>query len=473
MPLKFFNTLTRKKELFKPIRKGCVRMYSCGPTVYAPPHIGNYRAFLVADLIKRYLLYKGFKVKHVMNITDIDDKTIRNSAKEGLSLKQFTRKYEKIFFHGIDVLNIKRADVYPRATEHIKDMIALTRKLVKAGYAYEKMGSVYFDISKFKDYGKLSKINLKKIKIGARVSADEYAKDAPQDFALMKRSTTEELKRGIYYKTEWGNVRPGWHLECSVMSMRYLGTPFDIHTGGVDLIFPHHENEIAQSEAATGKKFVNYWLHNEHLMVEGEKMSKSLGNYYTLEDLLNMGYDPLAIRYLLLATHYKKKLNFTFKGLEAAKRTVDSMHDFIVRLKESKGKKNPKVKELVAATKKKFEAAMDDNLNISLALAALHRFIGKINKLIDDGKVSKSDAKLVMDLMFDIDKVLGLELKAAVKKRRLPAEAKRLIEQRERARKEGDYKTADAIRQRLKKEFGIVIEDTLSGPKWKMAERKK
>jgi len=466
MSLKLFNTLTRKKEVFKPIRKNVVHLYSCGPTVYAPPHIGNYRYFVIVDLLRRYLEFKGFRVKHVMNITDIDDKTIRDSGKEGIGLKEFSKRYEKIFLKGIDALNIERAWKYPHATEHIKEMIEFVRVLVKKGFAYEKMGSVYYDISKFKDYGKLSQIDLSKIKIGASIAADEYAKDNPQDFALMKRSTTEELKRGIFYKTEWGNVRPGWHLECSVMSMKYLGTPFDIHMGGVDLIFPHHENEIAQSEAYTGKRFVNYWIHNELLMVEGQKMSKSLGNYYTLKDLLNKGYDPLAIRYLLLSSHYKESLNFTFAGLDAAKKTVDNLFDFVRRLKEVKGKNNLEVKKLVATARKEFENFMDDNLNINLALASMFNFISKINKLIDENNFGKVDAALVEKLILDFDKVLGLNL-GKVKKIKLSKEIEKLIEERERARKKGDYKTSDEARKKLEEKFGIILEDTPEGVRWK------
>jgi len=466
MPLKFYNTLTRKKELFKPIKKGQVLIYSCGPTVYSAPHIGNYRTFLVVDLLKRYLEFRGFQVKHVMNITDIDDKTIRDSGKESVSLKEFTEKYTKIFFDGLDRLNIKRAFKYPRATEEVENMIKMTRGLVEKGYAYGTSDGVYFDISKFKNYGKVSKIDLSKIKLGTKVSADEYAKDSPQDFALMKKSTTEELKRGIYYKTEWGNVRPGWHIECSTMSMKYLGETIDIHTGGVDLIFPHHENEIAQSEAYTGKNFVNYWLHAEHLIVEGQKMAKSLGNFITLDDLLKKEYDPKAIRYLLLSTHYKQQLNFTFNGLEAAKKTVDSLFDFIKRLKEMKdGKSNPKINSLVKAVRNAFVKAMDDNLSINVALASIFDFVKKINKLIGENGLSKKDGEKIVKLMLDLDRVLGLGLE--IKEEKLSAEIEKLIQERQSARKAGDFKKADEIRTRLEKEHYVIVEDTKDGIRWK------
>lgn len=263
--LKFYNTFSRKKEEFRSIKKGRVRIYTCGPTVYDFVHIGNLRAYIFADILRRYLEYKGYKVKHIMNITDIDDKTIKGSKGANVTLKEFTQKYTQEFFKDLEVLNIKKAFKYPKATEHISEMEKMTDGLIKKGYAYEKNHSVYFDISKFKNYGKLSKIDLRKIKPGARVEVDEYKKKAPVDFVLLKKATPEEIKRGIYYKTKWGKIRPGWHLECSAMSMKYLGKTFDIHTGGVDLIFPHHENEIAQSEAYTGKKFVNWWLHNELL----------------------------------------------------------------------------------------------------------------------------------------------------------------------------------------------------------------
>lgn len=461
--LKFYNTLTRKKEIFKPIKKGDVSLYTCGPTVYDFAHIGNFRAYIFEDILRRYLEYKGYKVKHIMNLTDIDDKTIMNSGKEGVSLKEFTERYTKEFFKDIDALNIERAVKYPKATEHIQDMIEFTKKLVKKGYAYEKLHSVYYDISKFKNYGKLSKADLSQMKAGARVDLDEYEKAHPGDFTLLKRSKLDELKRGIYYKTEWGNARPGWHLECSVMSMKYLGETFDIHCGGVDLIFPHHENEIAQSEAYSGKKFVNYWLHNEHLLVDGRKMSKSLGNFYTLKDLLAKGAQPRAIRYLLLSTHYRQQLNFTFKALESAANTIKRLDDFIVAVKSIKTEKkaDAKVGKLIKDVKEKFEKEMDDDLNISNALAAIFDFMREINKL----ELGKSDAKKVYEAMMGFDKVLGvLEQKGE----EISDKIKSLIEEREKARKEKDYAKADEIREELK-EKGIVLEDTKEGVRWKKA----
>jgi len=461
MVLKIYNTLTKKKEVFKAIKAKQVGMYSCGPTVYNYAHIGNFRNYVFVDLLKRYLKFKGFKVKHIMNITDIDDKTIRDSAKEDLSLKAFTEKYTKIFFEDIKTLNIQKADKFPKATEHVKDMIDFVKVLIKKGFAYEKLGSVYFDISEFKDYGKLSKVDLSQMKAGARVDLDEYEKDHPGDFTLLKRSRLDELKRGVYYDTEWGKCRPGWHLECSVMSMKYLGNTFDIHTGGVDLVFPHHENEIAQSEAYTGKKFVNYWAHNEHLVVDGKKMSKSLGNFYTLRDILDKGYDPIAIRYLLLSTHYRQKLNFTFGSLESSKAAITKFNNFIFTLKNiTETEDNKKVDSLIKKSEKEFEDKLDDDLNISEALAVVFNFMNEVNKI----KISKSDSRKVIDLMKKFNEVLGVI--DFDKKEDVSEVVKKLIEQRDKARAEKDWATADKIRDELKKK-GIELIDSKEGTKWK------
>jgi len=445
-------------------------MYTCGPTVYSTPHIGNFRSFFMGDMIRRYLEYIGYRVKYVMNITDIDDKTIRDSKKEGLSLKEFTEKYTKEFFRGLDMLNIKRTTYCPRATEHIQDMIKMTRALVTKGYAYVKLGSVYYDISKFKDYGKLSKVDLSNIKIGATVDLDEYEKDNPQDFALMKKSTTEELRRGIYYKTEWGNIRPGWHIECSVLSMKFLGKTFDIHTGGVDLIFPHHENEIAQSEAYTGKKFVNYWLHGEHLIVDGHKMSKSLGNYFTLEDIVKK-LSPEVVRYLFISTHYRKKLNYTDKFAENAKRnyeklkeTFDRINFFLKSADTKKTKLDDKFLKKLPKIKKKFIGAMDDDINTPLALRVFHELSKEINKYLEMGK-NKNVLKNALRLFREFSGVFGLKFKE--KKEKLTKEIEKLIEEREKARKRKDWKKADSIRSELKKK-GIILEDTPEGIKLKI-----
>lgn len=458
MTLKLFNTLTRKKEEFKPIKKGEVGLYSCGPTVYNFAHIGNFRSYIFVDLLKRYLEYKGYKVKHIMNITDIDDKTIRDSEKENMQLKEFTEKYTKAFFQDIKTLNIKPASIFPKATEHIKDMLNFVRVLIKKGFAYEKLNSVYFSIKKFKDYGKLSKVDLSQMKPGARVDLDEYEKAHPGDFTLLKRSKLDELKKGIYYDTEFGKVRPGWHLECSVMSMKYLGDNFDIHTGGVDLIFPHHENEIAQSEAYSGKKFVNYWLHNKHLIVNGEKMSKSAGNFFTLRDLLNKGYDPMAIRYELISTQYRQKLDFREKDMENAKNTLQKFKELFIKLDNVKSARdNPKVEKLIQKVKTDFEKNMDDDLNIAAALSAVFVFIREINKIIEN--ISKKDAKKIKQTLLDFDSVLGI---ISYQKEKIPEEIKQLAEQRLKARKEKDWEKADKLREEIKKK-GFVIDDTVEG----------
>jgi len=472
MPVKFFNTLTRKKEEFKPLHKGEVRMYSCGPTVYAPPHIGNMRSFVVSDLIRRYLEFKGFKVKLVMNLTDIDDKTIRDSGKENVPLKEFTKKWEKVFFDSIDLLNIKRASVYPRATEHIEDILKFVKELVKKGVAYEKSGSVYFSISKFKNYGRLARLNLKGMKIGATVDAQEYDKDNPRDFVLLKRSTTDELKRGIFYKTEWGNVRPGWHLECSVMSMKYLGETFDIHSGGVDLVFPHNENEIAQSEAYTGKQFVRYWIHNEHLIVNGRKMSKSLGNYITLDDLIKK-LSPEIVRYMFISVHYRQKINYTEGFAESAKRNYEKLKEsfdklnFALKSSTKKKESDEKFLKKLKGLRERFGDAMDDDLNTPLALSVFHELAKEANKYLEKGKNEKV-LKEFLKLFKEFYEVFGLKFE--VEEKELAKEIEELIEKREKARKERDWKSADKIREELK-EKGIVLEDTPQGIRWKKLKK--
>ena len=462
--LKFYNTLTRKKEIFKPIKNGCVGIYTCGPTVYNFAHIGNFRAYIFADILHKYLKYKKYKIKHIMNLTDIDDKTIRDSAKAKMSLKSFTLKYTKEFFKDLKTLNIQRASKYPKATDHMKEMIKMVEILEKKGFTYEKNHSVYFDISKFKDYGKLTKLDFKNLKTGTRVDLDEYEKDNPSDFALLKRSTLDELKRGIFYKTKWGKVKPGWHLECSAMSMKYLGATFDIHTGGIDLIFPHHENEIAQSEAFSGKKFVNYWLHNEHLLVDNQKMSKSLKNFYTLRDILAKNYSPMAIRYLLLSTHYRQKLNFTFNGLESAKNALKRLKEFVEKLKCQISNiktvsQNPKpIKNLISETKLKLESSMNDDLNISQALAVIFNLVKEINILIDKNQLSSMEAKKILQLIKKLDQILGLKLTEEEKKE-IPKNILDLVKQRSEARKNKDWQKADEIRKEIEK-LGYQIEDT-------------
>ena len=465
MAIKFFNTLTRKKEEFKPV-KSVVRMYNCGPTVYDYPHIGNYRAYVFADLIKRYLKYKGFKIKQVMNITDVDDKTIRESQKENISLKGFAERYEKAFYEDLDTLNIDKADVFPKATEHIKEMVAIIKILLDKGIAYKiEDGTIYYNISKFPEYGKLAHVDVSELKAGARVKQDEYEKEQAQDFALWK--SWDEGDGDVFWETELGKGRPGWHIECSAMSMKHLTDDtfetIDIHTGGVDNIFPHHENEIAQTEGATGKKFVNYWMHCEHLLVDNKKMSKSLGNFYTLRDVLKKGYKPAGIRYILLSTHYKQQLNFTFEALEAAQQAVERLNNFVYSLKTyADGKENKDIDKLIEKTKTDFENALDDDLNISPALAAIFDFVNEINSLVADKKLSKAQSEKCLELIKKFNEVLGV---IEEKSEEISKEAKQLIKDREEARKAKDWDTSDKIRDKLE-EMGVIVMDTPEGPKW-------
>jgi cysteinyl-tRNA synthetase len=454
--------MAREAEEFKTIHKNEVRMYSCGPTVYGYVHIGNLRAFVFVDLLRRYLKYKGYKLKHVMNITDVDDKTIRDSQKQGKTLKEFTDFYTKAFLEDLEILNIEKAETMPHATEEIKDMVKLIKKLLDKGYAYKAEDGIYFSISKFKNYGKLARLDLKQLQAGAsgRVKADEYDKADVHDFVLWKFWDKDD--GDVFWETEIGKGRPGWHIECSVMSSKYLGQPFDIHTGGVDLIFPHHTNEIAQSEAAEGKQFVKFWLHNDHLIVNGKKMSKSLGNFYTLRDLLDKGYNPKAIRYELLSTHYRQKLDFREDNLKKIPETLQKFYDFLDKLDEIKDRKdNKEVLKLIEKAKSGFGLEMDNDLNISGALAVIFEFMTAVNKIMD--KISEKDAKEIKKTMMEFDSVLGVMEHEKVE---LSAEIQELVEERENARKSKDWGTADKIRDQLK-EKGIILEDTPQGVRWK------
>lgn len=511
MGVRFYNTMTRRKEDFRPLKKGEVRIYSCGPTVYDTPHIGNLRAFLFSDILRRYLKFRGFKVKHVMNITDVDDKTIRDSKKEGLSLKEFTEKYTRIFFDSLERLNAEKAEIYPKATEHIEEIVVMVKALLKKGIAYKgDDGSIYYRITRFDDYGKLSGLDPDNLRDGARVSQDEYTKEHPKDFALWKAWTENDGE--VFWETDIGKGRPGWHIECSAMSTKHLGKTLDIHTGGVDLIFPHHENEIAQSEGAYGKQFVRYWLHNQHVMVEGEKMSKSLGNFLTLDDLIKRGHDPRAVRYALVSAHYRSRLNVTDKSLWAAQGTVEKIDNFMDLLSKVKGNKsNKKVKELVGRAKKGFRKWMDDDLNMGPALAEIFDFMSEVNKLMDAGKMGGKDAKACIKAMGEFDKVLGVLKKdtgvsrETVKKvvemvvdlhedlKEVDKESEKKLEGimsklkgreydpenfdqlmtavaeiREALRKKKEYNLSDKIRSDLG-EIGIILEDTEEGIRWRPA----
>jgi cysteinyl-tRNA synthetase len=463
-PFYIFNTLTRQKDIFTPINQGEVKMYTCGPTVYDYAHIGNFRAFLFEDLLKRWLRYCGFKVIHIMNLTDVDDKTIKGSQAKGIALRQYTDFYVKAFFEDIAKLNIELADVYPCATDHVSEMVSIIKTLQTKGFAYRSDdGSIYFAVSKFPAYGKLSHIKVGELKAGARVSQDEYTKEDVQDFALWKAYAPED--GDAFWETELGKGRPGWHIECSAMSMKYLGETFDIHCGGIDNMFPHHENEIAQSEAATGKVFVNYWMHNEHLQVEGKKMSKRFGNFYTLRDLLEKGYDPLVIRYLLLSTHYRQQFNFTFEGLNAAKGAIDRLKNLIRRLRDTNGRSSEgKVAMQIQHVTQCFENAMNDDLNISIAIASLFDFVREINNLIDADLVNREEANQAFESLMQFNSVFGVIDKIETDEP-LPSDIDALVQKREDARKAKNWKEADLIRDQLKA-LGIVIEDTTQGVRW-------
>ncbi len=486
--IRFHNTLSGGVEDFSPLRPDEVRLYTCGPTVYDAPHIGNWRAYVFEDLLKRFLMFRGFRVLHVMNLTDVDDKTILGANARGLKLNEYTRPFIEAFYADRDRLNVLPANHYPRATEHIPEMIGLIKVLLEKGYAYRNEGSIYFSIAKFPAYGRLSKISLEDLKPGRRGDADEYAKESVHDFALWKAPKEGEPS----WDTELGPGRPGWHIECSAMSSRYLGQTFDIHCGGIDNIFPHHENEIAQSEAANGVKFVNYWLHCHHLVVDGEKMAKSKGNVYRLADILARGYDPREVRLLLLSTHYRKMLNFTFEALNQARAGRNRIRDFLVDLRSVKreGGPNPEVSGLIETARRKFVAGLEDDLNISEALAALFTLIERANGLIAKGALSRADAQALTGFVGEIDdRILKIEPTSvivapdsasaradegapAVKtdvSGELDAAIRAKIEARQRARAEKDFRRADEIRAELLAE-GILLEDMKDGVRWKRVQ---
>jgi cysteinyl-tRNA synthetase len=487
--IRFHNTLSGSVEPFAPIHSGEVKLYTCGPTVYDFPHIGNWRAYVFEDLLKRFLLFSGFKVTHVMNITDVDDKTIRGAQAKGVPLEEYTRPFIEAFHRDRDVLNILPADHYPRATGHIPEMVGIVRTLLDKGFAYENDGSVYFSIAKFPGYGRLSKINLEDLRPGQRGDSDEYEKESVHDFALWKAKKEGEP----FWETTLGPGRPGWHVECSAMSSKYLGPTFDIHCGGVDNIFPHHENEIAQSEAANGVKFVNYWLHCHHLVVDGEKMAKSKGNFYVLNDILAKGYDPREVRFLLLSTHYRKMLNFTFEALDQARAGLERIHNFLVDLDEIKleGKLNPAVSVLIESARSGFIAGLEDDLNISEALAALFSLIRSANVLKDKGEITKTDAAVLGDFVLLLDdEILAINLRGwktvrmptlgaglslsdphvtTESENELDSAVQKKVEERQKARVEKNFKLADEIRNELLDQ-GILLEDTKDGVRWKRVQ---
>lgn len=449
MAIKLYNTLTNKKQTLKPLNKKIVKMYTCGPTVYDFAHIGNLRTYVFEDILKRALEYNGYKVKHIMNITDVEDKIINRAIKENKTIFQITAPYAKAFFEDLKKLNIEKADVYPLATHHIKEMIALIKKLIAKKIAYQSDDdSIYFDISKFKKYGRLSKLKKRELKIGARISADEYQKENAQDFVLWKAKKDNEP----FWPSPWGEGRPGWHIECSALSMKYLGKHFDIHAGAVDNIFPHHENEIAQTEAATGKKFVNFWLHGEHLLVEGKKMAKSLENFYNLEFLIKKKFNPLALKYLFLTSHYRSKLNFTWPSLEAAQNALNNLYQTFSTLEKNHDRaswSNVPHRTYV----KKFLSAINNDLDTPKALAILWQAVK------DNCLAQKTKRKLLLDF----DKIFGLGLEK-IKPLKIPQKIRQLAIEREKLRQNKQFIPADLLRKKIEK-LGYIVEDTAYGPK--------
>jgi len=467
--LRFFNTLTRQIEEFKTLEPGKVRMYICGPTVWNFAHIGNFRTFVFGDVLRRYLKYKGFEVTHVFNLTDIDDRIINEAANKGISIDEFTAPFIQYFWEDFDALGNERPEVTPRATHHISEMIDIISKLIENGKAYESEGSIYYRIAAFPEYGKLSKISFEGNKTGGseRIDTDKYEKEDARDFALWKLVGGDEQPG---WDAPFGRGRPGWHIECSAMSMKYLGPTFDLHAGGMDLQFPHHENEIAQSEGATGKQFAKYWLHSEFLKIDDVTMSKSKGNFFTFRDLREQGYSALAIRYLLLSVPTRKQLNFTFEGLKGAESTVERLRNFRQLVSEQGTSPHASmgdtsgVQKITEAALQKFEHAMDDDFNTAAALAAIHDMVREVNIEIAAGGPAQKDRNKILDAIQKFDSVLGIF--GAEETEDLDASIEALVEERQKARHARDFKRSDEIRDQLADQ-GIILEDTPTGVRWK------
>jgi cysteinyl-tRNA synthetase len=474
--IQLHNTLGGKIEPFVPQKPGEVRMYSCGPTVYDFAHIGNFRTFVFQDILRRFLKSRGFKLTQVMNLTDVDDRIIANAAAAGVGIREYTEKFAQAFFDDCKSLSLEPPEQWTRATDNIEPMVQLIERLREKSFTYESEGSIYYRIAKFPDYGKLSNIDLAGIQSGVRVDVDRYEKESARDFALWKAPKAGEH----FWETSIGKGRPGWHIECSAMAMKYLGETLDIHTGGIDLAFPHHENEIAQSEAATGKHFVKYWLHAEHLLVEGEKMSKSLGNFYTLRDLFAKGYKPSALRFALASVPYRRQLNFTFDGLQQAVSSVERVRNFADRLTQGKfaAGSHKSMSARITEAVEEFDAGLSDDLNTARALGAMFEFVREANIAMDKGEFSPADAPAAQKFLQDFDRIFAvLENNDAQKLQALgygqssaagdDAEIEKLVADRHSARQSRDFATADRIRKELDKR-GIILEDSRDGSvRWK------
>ena len=461
--LRLFNTMSRKKEVFKPIKQDRVTLYACGPTAFAPPNLVHYRRFIVSDLIQRSLASCGHQVDFYMNFTDLDDNTIAGAMAAGTDLRSFTATFIDQFLAANQALGVHKATGYPLATDHVGDMIEIAHELIHKGYAYEKLGSIYFDISKFPRYGALSGVDLGKIKLGQTVDLDNYEKDNPRDFTLLKRSTLAELKEGIFFETDWGNMRPGWHIECSAMSTRYLGETLDIHTASQDLMFPHHENEIAIAEALTGKPLANYWLHSGQVMKDGRKMTVEAGNVVTMQEVTEKGYSPRELRFMLLSVHYRKPLHFSYKRLDAAKTALRRADEYIRKLLcLPAGAPHAKVSQLSAELETRFNQCLNDDLNVSGAIGALFYFIKQTNPLMQAAGLDEDQRTEIVRILGKINAVLGVfDLDALP----LTPEIDALIRQRETARQEKNWAAADQARKDLLT-LGINVFDTPAGPVW-------
>jgi cysteinyl-tRNA synthetase len=464
MALRFYNTLTQQVEPFVPLQDNLVRMYTCGPTVYNYVHIGNLRTFTFQDILRRWLRARGYTLDHVMNITDVEDKIIRDAALAHKTIQEYTATYTKAFLDDAATLRLERPERIAMATEHIDDMAAAIQKLGERGFTYVSDGSVYFRIANFPSYGKLSHNDFSGIRDGARVDVDEYEKDNARDFVLWKAQKNGEPG----WDTPVGKGRPGWHIECSAMAMKYLGETLDIHTGGVDLIFPHHENEIAQSEALTGKPFVRYWLHSEHLSIDAQKMSKSAGNFYTLRDLTGMGHAPEAIRYLLASVPYRKKLNFTFDGLKAAATSIERLRNYKLRLETAKfpAGTNAEITKRTQAATAAFDAGLDDDLNTAEALGAVFEYIRDTNTAMDKGEFPAGNAAEALEFLTRFDSVFDVLKPSAKAGGPSDADVEALIAERTAAKKSRNFARSDEIRAQLAAQ-GIALEDTKDGVRWK------
>ena len=464
MPLRFYNTLTQQVEPFAPLHDNVVRMYTCGPTVYNYVHIGNLRTFTFQDILRRWLQVRGYQLDHVMNITDVEDKIIRNASAEHKSIAEYTEKYTQAFLEDTATLRLQRPERLVKATDHIPDMVRAIQDLERLGYTYQSDGSIYYRISKFPGYGKLSHNDFSGIRAGARVDVDEYDKANARDFVLWKARKDGEP----FWDSDVGPGRPGWHIECSVMAMKYLGETLDIHAGGVDLVFPHHENEIAQSEAITCKPFARFWLHSEFLNVEAQKMSKSAGNFYTLRDLRELGYAPEPIRYLLASVPYRKKLNFTFDGLKAAATAIDRLRNFKLRLETDRYPEgtNEKLVERTEAAAQRFGESLDDDLNTAEALASLFEYVRDANTAMDASEFRTGNIPSALELLDEFDRIFDVLRPSSSEAATTDAQVEALIAERAQAKKNREFARADQIRQQLL-DAGIILEDTKEGARWK------